>query len=122
MQCPTHQILLDYRVDMLGSFCPWPDCGYVRKDLDAAVGTDQITPSLEDLFNGIRYEVIKTIDKVTITAYLPLGFSMPTFTRVYHLHDAKDLAMTETDYIELQKREMLKDLLERVKKERFGVS
>lgn len=106
---------------MLGYFCPWPGCKYVRKDLDAAIGTDPITPSLEDLFNGVRYEVNKTIDKVTITAFLPLGFSMPTFTRIYHLHDAKDFAMTEADYIELQKREMLKDLLERVKKERFGV-
>jgi hypothetical protein len=46
---------------------------------------------------------------------------MGNFTRIYHLHDAKDFNMSENDYIELQKREMLKDLIQRINKERFGL-
>lgn len=119
MQCPKHQLILGKDPTALRYFCPWPDCDFTKPIMKNATG--KMTPSLDDLFGQIKYEVQQDWQKVTVKAILPLGFSMREFTRIYNLEDAKDFDMTDTEYIELQKREMLKDLLERIKKERMGL-
>jgi hypothetical protein len=120
MTCPEHGLILNYDINALQYSCPWAGCDYAKANLENV--TESETPSLDDLFKNIRYDVEKKLDQVTITANLPLGFTMRQFTRIYHLRDAADFKLTEGEYIELQKREMLKDLLQRIHKERFGIA
>ena len=35
-QCPNHNLLLEYNVDMKRHYCPWPDCAYKEDDIDSA--------------------------------------------------------------------------------------
>lgn len=122
MECPVHKLLLDYNTEAHGYKCPFCK-GIYHSDHDVAVNdTYNIAPSpVEDLFSQIRFSVLKSYDKVTVKASLPPGFSMREFTRIYHLRDAEDFGISEEQYIEHQKKEMLKDLLQRIKTERAGL-
>lgn len=121
MQCPTHKILLEYDTNSLSHYCYFCKKHYNAADtaidtLNGQEGAYEYAP--ENLFNKIKYDVTRSMGRIKIRATLPKGFSMTEFTRIYFLKDAADYNMSDEEYIEVQKREMMKDLIQRIKIER----
>jgi len=69
---------------------------------------------LSEYWQRVTYTVENRNGYVSITAHLPPGFSMPEFTRMYKLENAKTYGLSEWEYVELQQKEMFNDLIRRL--------
>lgn len=69
----------------------------------------------EELRRKIVYETVQYGTNITVTAYLPPGFTMGKFTLHFDLRHAKDLKMTEPEYIQYMQQQLFKKLIERLR-------
>jgi hypothetical protein len=70
--------------------------------------------SLEGLKNKIRYDTKQRSDSVEITAYLPPGFTMREYTRVFFLKDAGTGPNALQEFLIMQQNAMFVDLVARI--------
>ena len=126
MQCPIHKLFLDYDNDRLGYKCVWHGCDHFEPDTERISPelSKQFTPqfNIQELLNMIKFDVKRVGDRITVTAHLPRGFTMSTYNRIFHLHNARDYDMTDAEYIDWQKAELFQDLLVRIKTEKVYIA
>lgn len=65
-------------------------------------------------FKKVTYDVSTSGTSAILTAKLPAGFTMREYTRIFDLRHAKELGMSEQEYIYNQQEEMRKDLMARM--------
>jgi hypothetical protein len=112
--CSVHKLLLAFDAGRRQWYCQWPGCT-THIDQTADMIQQRGLPGLTEVWQKITYDVKYVGSSIWITAHLPAGFTMPEFTKVYNLDDAKDYDITPEAYIERMKERMFEDLLKRIK-------
>lgn len=65
-------------------------------------------------FRKVRFEVQTHGTMAIVKAFLPPGFTMREYTRMYDLRHAKEMGMTDKEYAEYQHGKLKEDLMARI--------